>query len=202
LDDISFDFAQGSSYGIMGQSGSGKSTLIQLIAGIDRPTQGHVLYNNQRMESWNTDQKTLFFKEKISFVFQQSFLFGELTVLENVMLKAIIAGSVNKESYDHAAMLLAEVGLAEKAFCYPEVLSGGQQQRVAILRAIFYVPEFLVVDEPTGNLDDATSHQIIDLLIRYQKKYTMGLIMTTHNEHVAKKMEHVLCVVDKKLQRL
>jgi ABC-type lipoprotein export system ATPase subunit len=202
LSDVSFDFVQGCSYGIMGASGSGKSTLIQLVAGVEEPTLGRVFFNHEPIETWSNDQKTIFFKEKMSFVFQQSLLFGELTVLENVMLKEIIAGTVTSASYDRAQQLLADVDLTDKASCFPEVLSGGQQQRVAILRAIFNPPQFLVVDEPTGNLDDATGEHVIDLLLDYQKKYTMGLIVTTHNEQIARKMENVMKVVDKNLKRV
>ena len=141
----------------------------------------------------------LFFQKNVSLVFQQAALFAELTVLENVMLKAILAGKVTSKSFEHAKFLLQEVGLADKVDAYPAMLSGGQQQRVAILRAIFIVPQFLLVDEPTGNLDEQTSDQVIDLLVYYHKKYGMGLIMSTHNQKIARRMDNVLKVENKEI---
>ncbi len=200
FDDVSIDFVQGNSYAIMGASGSGKSTTIHLLAGIDRPTSGSVTFDNFDISLFSPEQAALFFQKNMSLVFQQAALFAELTVLENVMLKAILAGSMTTESYAHAHNLLQEVGLADKAQAYPAMLSGGQQQRVAILRAIFMVPQFLLVDEPTGNLDDQTSEQVIDLLLHYHKKYGMGLIVSTHNHKIAERMQRVIRVEDRKLQ--
>lgn len=197
--DLSFDFFQGHSYAIVGASGTGKSTCIHLLAGVDSPTSGQVFLSEQSIASFSFRQMSLFFQKNISLVFQQAALFAELTVLENVMLKAILAGTLTSSSYEHAYYLLQEVGLADFASVYPETLSGGQQQRVAILRAIFIVPQFLLVDEPTGNLDDQTSKQVIDLLLHYQKKYGMGLIMSTHNYQIAQQMESIVKVEDKKL---
>lgn len=199
FDDVSLDFIQGKSYAIMGASGSGKSTIIHLLAGIDTPTSGDILVCNQPISSFSPEQAALFFQNNISLVFQQPALFAELTVLENVMLKEILTGRVHDASYDRARSLLQEVGLADKASAYPAMLSGGQQQRVAILRAIFIVPQFLLVDEPTGNLDEQTSQQVIDLLLHYHKKYSMGLIMSTHNHQIAQLMEQQLRVDHKKL---
>lgn len=199
LSNISIDFVQGQSYAIMGASGSGKSTLIHLIAGVDEPSSGDIIIGNQNIATLTTKQVALFFQKNISIVFQQACLFAELTVLENVMLKAILAGHVTKESYQHAQNLLHEVGLADKMSVYPATLSGGQQQRVAILRAIFTVPQFLLVDEPTGNLDEVSGTQVIDLLLYYQKKYGMGLIMSTHNQQIAQRMQVVYKVENKKL---
>ena len=199
FDDVSITFKQGCSYAIMGASGSGKSTTIHLLAGIDTPTFGDVLFCDKNISLFSPDESALFFQKNMSLVFQQAALFAELTVLENVMLKAILAGQVTSNSYDHANNLLHEVGLADKAGSYPAMLSGGQQQRIAILRAIFVVPQFLLVDEPTGNLDEQTSEQVIDLLVHYHKKYGMGLIMSTHNKKIAQRMQNILKVENKKI---
>ncbi len=199
FDDVSIDFCVGKSYAIMGASGSGKSTAIHLLAGIDAPTSGDILLENISLSSLSPDQAALFFQKNISLVFQQPALFAELTVLENVMLKAILAGHVTQQSYEHARALLQEVGLADKATAYPAMLSGGQQQRVAILRAIFMVPQFLLVDEPTGNLDEQSSEQVMDLLLGYHQKYGMGLIMSTHNQKNADRMQSLIRVENKKL---
>ena len=115
------------------------------------------------------------------------------------MVKAILAGLVTEKSYVHAQKLLKEVGLSDKADAYPAMLSGGQQQRVAILRAIFIVPQFLLVDEPTGNLDEATGAQVIDLLLHYHEKYNMGLIVSTHSQQIADRMQTHYLVSNKKL---
>jgi len=209
FNNLSVDFIQGHSYAIMGASGSGKSTLIHLIAGVDELTDGCIFFQMPATDqepavqfniaSLSTEQVALFFQKNISIVFQQSCLFAELTVMENVMLKAILAGQITSQSYEHARNLLQEVGLADKADVYPTMLSGGQQQRVAILRAIFIVPQFLLVDEPTGNLDEQTSEQVIDLLLHYHKKYNMGLIVSTHSQHIAHRMQTMYQVCHKKL---
>lgn len=199
FDEISYEFLQGSCYALVGASGSGKSTLIHLLAGVDRPTRGDILFAGKSITSFSQKEMMLFLQKNISLVFQQAALFAELTVLENVMLKAILAGSITKQSYQHAHDLLEQVGLANKAYVYPEVLSGGQQQRVAILRAIFVIPDFLLVDEPTGNLDEQAGDSLIDLLLTCQKEYGMGLILSTHNNHIAQRMDYIIKVESKKL---
>jgi len=209
FDKLSVEFVQGNSYAIMGASGSGKSTLIHLIAGVDQPTVGNVFFQPQaafdeiimvcNISSFDAQQSAHFLQKNISIVFQQPYLFPELTVLENVMLKAILAGQVTFQSHDHARALLREIGLEDKADVYPATLSGGQQQRIAILRAIFIAPQFLLVDEPTGNLDEKTGDQVIDLLLHYHKKYNMGLIVSTHSKLLAQRMQTIYKVEHKKL---
>lgn len=197
--DASAQFIKGTSYAMMGASGSGKSTAIHMLAGIDTPTSGHVFFNDHVIEKFSSQDKARFLQQHVSLVFQQPALLAELTVIENVMLKAILAGSMQADSYDKAHDLLSHVGLADKAQLYPGALSGGQQQRVAILRAIFIVPDFLLVDEPTGNLDEVTGQHIVDLLLLYQKKYGMGLVMSTHNTKLAQLMDCMVHVENKKL---
>lgn len=199
FDTISYDFLQGHRYAIIGASGSGKSTCIHLLSGVDSPTSGNVFFSGQSVALFSAYQMSLFFQKNISLVFQQAALFAELTVLENVMIKAILAGTVTNKSYDRAYELLQEVGLADFASAYPQTLSGGQQQRVAILRAIFVVPQFLLLDEPTGNLDEQNSKLVVDLLLEYQKKYGMCLIMSTHSYQIAEQMETIIKVENKKL---
>jgi len=199
FDNVSIKFEQGHAYAVMGASGSGKSTMIHLLAGIDMPTSGTIDYNDEIIASFSAEQSAAFLQKNISLVFQQPLLFTELTVIENVMIKAILAHQVTSQSRQKAMELLHEVGLADKADAYPAMLSGGQQQRVALLRAIFIVPEFLLVDEPTGNLDEDSSKQVIDLLLYYQKKYKMGLIVSTHNLSIAQRMQTIVRVENKKL---
>jgi ABC-type lipoprotein export system ATPase subunit len=199
LHDISTVFHQGRSYAITGASGTGKSTCIHLLAGLDAPTAGRVLYNQADMSRFSAHESALLLQKNISLVFQQPFLLQELTVLENVMLKAILHGPCDQDAYDRAYQLLEQVGLHGKAHNYPVQLSGGQQQRIAILRAIFMIPQFLLLDEPTGNLDDQSGQQLMDLLFEYRQTYGMGLIMSTHNLDFAQQMDHLLKVEDKKL---
>ncbi len=139
--------------------------------------------------------------EGLGLVFQQPYLIRELTVLENVMLKGLIAGRAKSECEAEAAELLEAVGIADKRDAYPRMLSGGQQQRAAIARALFDHPHFLLADEPTGSLDEDTGKKIIDLLVTLSKKWHMGLIISSHDPYVAQKMEEVWVMHHGKLNR-
>ena len=183
----------------MGCSGTGKSTLLHMMAGIDRPTSGTIALGDRIISCLAFSQKIEFLQKSVSIVLQQPYLINELTVLENVMLKDIIANGVTSESKDRALQLLHEVGLDSKAHCLPSTLSGGQQQRIAILRAIFQVPHFLLADEPTGNLDEQSGEQIINLLLHYKKKYGMGLIISTHDIKITQQCDVILKIEHQKL---
>ncbi len=187
LSDISVHFGQGKTYAITGASGAGKSTLLHILAGIEQPTQGIVLFNDTNIATFNYDQQAQFLHKNIGLVFQSSYLIRELTVIENVMLKGIIAGSYYEECEQKGYALLQQIGLASKASSQPSTLSGGQQQRVAILRALFNEPCFLLADEPTGNLDEQTGNGIIDFLLDCQKEWGMGLIISSHDRYVVGK---------------
>lgn len=191
--DINVQFEQGTSYAIMGPSGIGKSTLLHLLADIDDPTSGTIELNQMPIAN-HPD------KQKISIMFQQPSLLNELTVIENVMLKAIINNNVNQATRTAAYQLLQEAGLTDKANCAPYTLSGGQQQRVAILRALFDSPCFVLADEPTGNLDKETGQQILQLLQFYQKKYQIGLIITTHDYTIAQQCNHIFTIQQHQLK--
>jgi len=199
FDNVSYGFQAGTSYALMGPSGVGKSTLLNMIAGLEQPSSGTISINNQTIHGNNFEQKIAALHGSIGIIFQQPCLIHELSVLENVMLPAIARNQINDTITQHAHQLLAEVGLADHALRAPNTLSGGQQQRVAILRALFFNPTFLLADEPTGNLDEATAQQIIDLLKDYQKKYTMGLIISTHDLRVAEQCDVILQIQSQKL---
>ena len=183
----------------MGSSGTGKSTLLHMMAGIDRPSHGIIALGDLNISSLPFEQKIYFLQKSVSIVLQQSYLINELTILENVMLKEIIQTGITPKGQDRALQLLCEIGLEHKANCFPSTLSGGQQQRVAILRAIFSVPQFLLADEPTGNLDEASGEQIINLLLHYKKKYGMGLIISTHDIKIAQQCDVILKIEHQKL---
>jgi ABC-type lipoprotein export system ATPase subunit len=196
LHNLNVTFQQGSTYGITGASGAGKSTLLQVLAGLEVPTSGVVCFNNQNLASLTPRQKEQFFNKQVGLIFQLPYLIKELTVLENVILKGILEGIEQQECQKRGLELLEQLGIGDKASSAPAVLSGGQQQRVAIGRALFNKPAFLLADEPTGNLDEKTGAALIDLLFDYQKKYGMGLIISSHDQYVTQKMETLFVLKD------
>lgn len=198
---ISQTFCQGMSYALMGTSGAGKSTLLHIIAGLEAPTSGSVNFNGIDLVHMPVQRKEQFFTKHIGLIFQLPYLISELTVLENVMVKGILEGINWYECEQKGYMLLEQLGLQDKALSAPQTLSGGQQQRVAIARALLNQPEFLLADEPTGNLDEKTGRMLIDLLLHYQQEYDMGLIISSHDRDVASRMQERLIVKDGYLTR-
>jgi lipoprotein-releasing system ATP-binding protein len=196
LKDISTKFEQGKTYAITGASGSGKSTLLHLLGGLDSPTTGSVFFDNKNIASMKKSEKELFLSQSIGFVFQFHYLVNELTVLENIILKGLIAGISREKSISRAKELLKKFGLIKKANSYPFQLSGGEQQRVSIIRAIFNKPDFLLADEPTGNLDAQNASNIVDFFIDCQKEQKMGLIICSHDKDVYSRMEKVFELKD------
>lgn len=199
LDNASYQFNGNKSYAIMAPSGTGKSTLLHMLSGIDHPCSGSVCLGRENSSDLCFHRKTDLLKKSIGIVLQQSYLINELTVTENVMLKGIISHGYINDDKKHAMQLLVEIGLESKANAFPESLSGGQQQKIAILRSIFKVPEFLLADEPTGNLDEASGNQVIQLLLHYQKKYAMGLIISTHDIKIANQCDIIVRIENQKL---
>ncbi len=179
-------------YVITGASGSGKSTFLHMLAGLEKPTEGYVAYHNERIDHYTAAQKELFYNQHIGILFQQPYLIPELSVLENVMIKGILAKKNNNEVKKEALELLERVGLTDKAYVLPGTLSGGQQHRAALARALCNRPRFLLADEPTGNLDAKTGAVIIDLVLAYQEEYAMGLIISSHDPEIKKRMHTVL----------
>lgn len=192
LNNINFIFESEKSYAITGVSGSGKSTLLHLIAGFDAPTSGEVLFDGSDVNKFSLIQKQLFLNNKIGFILQEPCLIQELSVLENVMLKGLISSQDYKSASTRALEILSIVGLQDKVNSYPSQLSGGQQQRVSISRAIFNKPEFILADEPTANLDKDNALLIIDILLNLNKRYSTGLIISTHDFSIAQKMDVLL----------
>lgn len=193
---ISLSFSHGTSYAIIGESGSGKTTLLHMLSGLEKPTTGALYCDGVDMYMLKEQERAALVHKHIGLVFQSPYLMAELTVLENVMVKGIIEGQSKASCKDEAYELLVAVGLYEKADDFPRTLSGGQQQRVALARALFGKPTFLIADEPTGNLDIATGKQIVDLIAQFQKKYNMGIIISSHNSYLIEKMDVVYKVSD------
>ena len=185
---ITVSFDQGSSYAITGVSGSGKSTFIHLLAGLDSPTAGTVSFDGQNLATASINEKDHFLQHSIGLVFQLPYLIAELSVLENVMIRGLVAGTSRAECKKRASELLEAMAMADKMLSRPLSLSGGQQQRVALARAIFSKPAFLLADEPTGSLDEHTGLNIVELLLSCQREWGMGIIVSSHDAYVARRM--------------
>ena len=200
LQDITVSFAQGISYALMGVSGSGKSTLLSLLAGLDTPTSGLILYNNRSLAVFSSVERQQFLASTLGLVLQKPHLLQELTVLENVMIKGLIQGLSYKQAAERAHELLVQLSISDKAYSMPATLSGGQQQRVALARALFTSPAFLLADEPTAHVDSQTKHAILSFLLAYCATHSVGLIISTHDHEVASALDHVLCITNGQLQ--
>ncbi len=185
LKGCSASFKRGEFVAIIGKSGSGKSTLLNLISGIDLLESGSISLNGQNLTAMDENQRTIFRRKNIGFVFQFFNLFPTLSVLENVTLPLELNGVSLKLARQKATGLLGEVGLEDRGNTFPDRLSGGEQQRVAIARALVHDPILVLADEPTGNLDDATGHQVLQLLDRLTRQVGKNLVMVTHSNENA-----------------
>jgi predicted ABC-type transport system involved in lysophospholipase L1 biosynthesis ATPase subunit len=194
--------APGETIAIVGKSGAGKSTLLHLLGGLDHPDAGQVRVDGRDLRSMTRRELALLRAGGVGFVFQSYHLLPEMDVLENVMLPTLAmrgAWRAGKRARARAQALLDAVGLAQRASHTPMELSGGEQQRVALARALINEPRIVLADEPTGNLDDATGHQVLDLLFRLVREKRRTLIVVTHNEHVAAACDRTLKLTDGEL---
>jgi len=190
LKDIALNIGRGEAIGMVGPSGSGKSTLLMVMAGLERPDSGSVTVTGANLGALDEDALARFRGRHIGIVFQSFHLIPTMTALENVAVPLELAGVADAQQ--RAAQELSAVGLAERMQHYPAQLSGGEQQRVAIARALAPDPAILVADEPTGNLDEATGTQIIDLLFAGHKRRATTLILVTHDPALAARCERVV----------
>lgn len=201
LDEASYEFEAGISYAIMGPSGSGKSTLLHMLMGIEKLSSGSLYLGDSDITKLSqADLEHV--RSSIGIMFQQSYLLSELTVLENIMLYAILHNKITENDRNRAHQLLEEVDLGDKHDMLPFLLSGGEKQRVALLRALFHKPCYLLVDEPTGSLDESSGREVVRLLQQYQSRYNMGIVMSTHDKEVAQSMNEIVCIKDKKLETI
>ena len=200
VDNVSFDVPDGKFTSIIGQSGSGKSTLLSLLGGLDQPTSGSIVVDNQDITNM-TDHSLIHYRgQKIGFVFQNYNLVPNLTAIENICLPMEFAGISKSKRIERAKALLAEVGLSpDQMDRKPGRLSGGQQQRVAIARALANKPRLILADEPTGNLDSQTGKMIFDLLHDLAKKENTTIIVVTHDLAIAGKTDVTFTLSDGKL---
>ncbi len=190
LKDIALNIGRGEAIGMVGPSGSGKSTLLMVMAGLERADSGSVRVTGENLGALDEDALARFRGRHIGIVFQSFHLIPTMTALENVAVPLELAGVADAQQ--RAAQELSAVGLAERMQHYPTQLSGGEQQRVAIARALAPDPAILVADEPTGNLDEATGTQIIDLLFAGHQRRATTLILVTHDPALAARCERVV----------
>lgn len=187
LKGVSLSVKQGETIAILGSSGSGKTTLLSILAGLDTPTAGEIFFGDQNLSLLTEDERALLRLEKVGFIFQNFELLSHLTALENVMLPLEL--KEDKEARAKAVAMLTTIGLAERLQHFPRQLSGGEQQRVAIARVFAASPQVIFADEPTGNLDNSTAEQIIELLFEFNKAHKSTLIIVTHDEKLAKRCQ-------------
>ena len=200
LDDVSLNIEEGSSVAILGKSGSGKSTLMHAISGLDKPQKGKVLIDGEDILRLNPRATDRFRAQKMGFIFQSFFVEGGESCYDNVSLALETAGVARIGRKKRIIEALEAVDLGDKIKSRAKDLSGGQKQRLAIARAIVGRPQILFADEPTGNLDSATSKVIEDLLFNYCKENNATLIIVTHDEDLAQKCQRVIHIKDGKIE--
>ncbi|GAB4086728.1 ABC transporter ATP-binding protein [Myceligenerans cantabricum] len=202
LRDVSLNIEDGELLSIQGPTGGGKSTLLQALGGLDRPTSGSVVLDGKDLATMNDAGLTRFRAETVGFVFQNFNLIPTLTAQENVGTALVPAGVARGERARRALDALESVGLGERADHLPGELSGGQQQRVAIARALVKNPSVLLADEPTGNLDEETRDELVDLLEGLWKEQGLTLIMVTHDSVVAARTPRRIRIAKGKVKEL
>lgn len=194
LKNVSFSLNKGEFCAVVGESGSGKSTLLNLVGALDFPTGGEILIDGQNLFTLSEEERTIFRRRNIGFVFQSFQLVEELNVEQNIIFPLLL----DYRKPDPAALneILSLLGLQDRRRHLPNQLSGGQKQRVAIGRALITNPKLILADEPTGNLDSRNSMEVLDLLLRASRKYQQTILMITHNNSLAVSADRVLRVSD------
>ncbi|MGZ5445661.1 MAG: ABC transporter ATP-binding protein [Thermoanaerobaculia bacterium] len=192
LNGVSVNVPRGDFLALMGPSGSGKTTLLNLIAGIDRPTRGQVLVDGKEISSLSETKLATWRATHVGFIFQMYNLIPVLNAFDNVELPLLLTHLKKKERREHVQAALQIVGLADRIHHFPRQLSGGQEQRVAIARAVVTDPTILVADEPTGDLDAKSAHEILDLLHLLNADHGKTIVMVTHDPKAAERANHIL----------
>lgn len=196
LHKINFSINQGEMVALLGSSGSGKSTLLNLMAGLMKPTEGHIYIADQDIVKMGENKLAEFRRKNIGFIFQAYELISSLTVRENVELPLVFQSVSPKARKAKALALLEQVGIPDKADLFPSQLSGGQQQRVSIARSLITEPSVIFADEPTGNLDSKTEEEIISILLNLNRTMKTTFIVVTHEYKVAEQMQRIFTLRD------
>ena len=194
VDDINISVEKGEFVAIVGTSGSGKTSLLNLLGGLDYADSGEVIIGGQSLLHMKDEERTVFRRRNIGFIFQNYNLVSMLNVYKNVVLPIRLDG--NKPDDEFIGKILSLLGLTEKSRNRPNQLSGGQQQRVAIARALASKPKIVLADEPTGNLDSRTSAEVIGLLQMTNREFNQTIIMITHNEEIAQQADRIIHLED------
>jgi putative ABC transport system ATP-binding protein len=194
LNDLSFNVEQGEFIAIMGASGSGKSTLLHLLGGVDRPTEGKIWIDHLDMSTLNATAAAIFRRRKVGLIYQFYNLIPTLTVRKNILLPMLL--DKRKPEMQYFNQVIASLGLEDKLDCMPSQLSGGQQQRTAIARSLLYRPAIILADEPTGNLDQKNSREIVELLKLSNRNLKQTILLITHDENIALEAERIITIED------
>lgn len=199
LDGVNLTVKEGEFVAITGKSGSGKSTLLHMLGALDVPTAGEVYIDGKNLASMTREEQAIFRRRKVGVVFQSYNLIPDLSVYENIVLPIELDGGYVDKAYIEE--LLKQLKIEDKRDALPGTLSGGQQQRTAIARALSYKPAILLADEPTGNLDTQTSHDVMGLLKTVARKYQQTTILITHDMDVAQLSDRIVYMEDGKIRK-
>ena len=200
LNDVNGEIYAGEFIVLLGKSGSGKSTLLNLISGIDAPSRGDVLVDGQSLTGMSEDERTLFRRFHIGFVFQSFNLIPTLTVRDNLLLPLELTGRLDNVARAGLADMLEELGMVHRMDYYPDSLSTGEQQRIAIARALIHDPSIVLADEPTGNLDHDTGQDVLNLLDQLVRRAGKTMIMVTHSREVIGLADRLVTIRDCRLE--
>mgnify|MGYP000969929181 CR=1 FL=1 len=200
LDGVDFTINKGEFCAIVGPSGSGKSTLLNMLAGLEKPTKGEIIIDKIHIEHMTENQLVEFRRKRVGFIFQSYNLLKTLNAVENVALPLSFRGMAKKERNAIAEKYLKLVGLEKQMYHMANAMSGGQQQRVAIARALASKPAIILADEPTGNLDSATSQDVLSLLKVTSDRFGQTVVMITHNEEIAQMADRIVRIEDGKIK--